>query len=247
MTEALRTPQPITGLTLDQVLPLVFKSEFSQILAREKFENSTTDYDFYFEASEARKEIAGKQYTSLLDKSESPELKDFLKRNRPPTLFFEPQQIAGLLTPDYDITVNHEKSDTFEKWEFTLNPKKFTVSSDWTSPDTKQTITIVRGKPPKYEKEEPYLVIDFPARCDMSTITFYPHIKITYGDAIPREKLEQTMIKLLGLKEYSVAQQLEFKVVKRQGSMTTKDSFGRVTDQKVWNIYPVEISLKKSS
>lgn len=245
MTEALRTPQPITGLTLDQVLLLM--PVFSQISARERFEKSTESHDFYSEAYEARRKIAGKQYTGILDKSESPELKDFLKRNRPPTLFFEPQQIATLLTPDSDITVYHEKSDTFERWKFTLNPKKFTVSSDWTSPDRKQTITLVRGKPPKYEKEEPYLVIDFPARYDGSTIIFYPNIKITYGDTIPREKLEQAMIKLLGLKEHSVPQQLEFKALKRQGSMITKDSSGRVTDKKVWDIYPVEISLKKSS
>lgn len=251
MKEAPKTPQPITGLTLDQVLPLISGSKFGQRFVRDELEQRIGRSDFYSAAYDARRKVAGDKHSLYfsLDKFESPELKNFLMRNRPRTLFFEPQQIADLLTPDSDIVVAHETSSTFKKWQFTLNPKKFTASNDWASPDIKQTLTLVRGKAPNREDyPEDYLVVNFPARYDGSTITFYPDIGITYGDIIPREKLEQAMIKLLDLKEHSIPQQLEFEVKEEE---CTKEGmkrglFGRtITKVSKWKIYPVEISLGK--
>lgn len=175
----------------------------------------------------------------------SPELKRVLEQHRPKTLFFEPEEIASLLTPESDIVVEHQKTDQFEKWAFTLNPQKYEVSEDHYGPHRKQTVTLTRGKVSEHgEYQEPYLIVCFPARYDGSNIIFYPDIRVTYGDSFPRDEVEAAIIKLLGLEEHSIQGKLNSKVKKEKVVQTQTDRSGKTKVVKKWHTYPVVVSLK---
>lgn len=209
---------PIKGLTADRVDWLLFHDSY---FARQNLERwFPQQSDFYMEAHKALipliKDLDYSPYEGI---SKSERFEGFLKANRPPILFFDPAEIASLLTPDSDIVVTHKETDQFKKWQFTLNPQKYEVSNDLFSPHRKQTITLTRGDVGEYSRAEPYLIVGFPARYDDLRVVFYPDIKITWGDSSPRDKLETALFNLLGLVEHKVEQQLVFKPRKEEHQM----------------------------
>lgn len=244
-TPEIKHESPIRALTADEIdWSLFAKFEFDQKGKREQIERSSSNSDFHMEAWQTRRRKRKKD-DSFLGIEITPELKTFLEQNRPQTLFFSPESIASFLTPDSDIVCEHSKTEQFEKWVFTLNPQKYEVSSDIFSPNRKQTITLTRGKVSEYgEYQEPYLVVSFPARYDGSNIIFYPEVKITYGESLTREKLEEAMIQLLSLKSHVIEQKLNFKVKKEEVKETKTDRSGKTKVVGKWNIYPVEVTLK---
>lgn len=237
--------KPIFGLIAEKVdWSLLAESDFDQRLKREQIEEFPSLSDFYSGAWEARRK-ARKDDDSYLRIRISPELQRVLEQHRPKTLFFEPEEIASLLTPESDVVVEHQKTDKFEKWVFTLNPQKYEVSEEHFGLHSKQTVTLTRGKVSEHgEYQEPYLVVCFPARYDGSNIIFYPDIKITHGDSVPRPLVEAAIIKLLGLKEHSIQEKLNFKVKKEKIVQTQTDRSGKTKVTGKWHIYPVEVSLK---
>ncbi len=212
---------PTSGLTAEKVdWSLLAESDFDQRLKREQIEKFPSLSDFHSEAWDARRK-GRKDDDSYLHIRISPELKSVLVQHRPKTLFFEPEEIVSLLTPESDVVVEHQKTEQSEKWAFTLNPQKYEVSEDHVGLHRKQTVTLTRGKVSEYgEYQEPYLVVCFPARYDGSNIIFYPDIKITHGDSVPREEVETARIKLLGLKEHPIQEKLNFKIKKEKHVQT---------------------------
>jgi len=237
--------KPTSGLTAEKVdWSLLAESDFDQRLKREQIEKWPSLSDFHSEAWEARRK-ARKNDDSYLRIRISPELKPVLEQHRPKTLFFEPEEIVSLLTPGSDVVVEHQKTDQFEKWVFTLNPQKYEVSEEHFGPHRKQTVSLTRGKVSEHgEYQEPYLVVCFPARYDGSNIIFYPDIKITHGDSVPRDEVEAAIIKLLGLKEHSIQGKLNFKIKKEKHEQTQTDRSGKTRKGEKWHTYPVIVSLK---
>lgn len=248
---------PIKRLTVDQVNWSLYKDSHS---ARESLKEGLSRFDFYVEAHQARVEQLGYEQAqwllSLVPLSikKTDEMQAFLKKNRPPTLFFEPQGIAALLTPDSDIVVLHEKivnpekNENYERWEFALNPKKYIVSIDLSNPWDRQTVTLTRGDLGEYAYSEPYLKVKFLANYKKGRVIFYPEIDITYGDSIPRKKIEKQMIKLLGLKQHVVHRKLSFTVKTEHYEQTRTDpSSGKKIAEQERDIYPVEISLDNAA
>lgn len=140
----------------------------------------------------------------------SEELIDFLNQNRPQTLFFEPEDISNLLTPESNIVVQHNKNRSLEKWQFRLRPPK-----EGGNLYRNQAITLSRrGVNPNENSRKifinPYLIVKFPAAYYDNNVVFYPDIQMTYGDWMPRDHIQEEMVNLLGLKEHTVKQELSF-------------------------------------
>ena len=172
---------PIRGLTAEQADISVYDfcdKDFAKWFP--------SDSDFSEAANEVRRKKLGDKknqkyplYSHYIEKSA--ELTAFIEAIRPPTLFFQPQDIASLLTPDSDIIVNHKKTEELEAWQFTLNPKKYAVVSDGPfGPDHKQTITLTRGSM-EYDRSEPYLAVAFPADYDNFHVIFILRSKLPMG------------------------------------------------------------------
>jgi len=251
-------PRFITALTAEQVDWSLFDDpDFS----KELIKMYAYLYDFGKEILDIRKQFTEKdahEYYQSLGHVESlapevyisPELEFFLEQNRPQTLFFAPADIKSLLTADSDITCNYEETEELETWQFRLNPQKYQ--------EDKQTITLNRGKMNKnVDDQETYLVITFPVRYDDPNAIFYPHIPYMniYGDNIPGDKLTKEMMKLLGLQQHRMEQQLDFRVKKQELRKMLVDAENIIDTSNLssieelpytdkWDVYPVEISLR---
>lgn len=233
----------ITALTADQAdwsfLP---ESLFPGSNAREHLESLfPSRKDFYDETVLAYiKRSLGENYSIPLILRKTEELKGLMEEHRPPTLFFEPQDISSVLTPESNIVVNRKSHEGgLGLWVFSLNPEKHETDS----PSLKQTITLTTiEKPGRYAVQEPYLVVGFRASYDDSNVIFYPSIKRTW-DTIPRDTLDREMIKFLGLKEHRVEQRLDFSVKREEARSRTADSSGALIDSEPFYVYPVELSL----
>lgn len=231
-----RRQNPIVGLTFDQI-DLI---KFPHMLARkEELEALISNYDLYTQAN--------LKYLGFIKRSKdlainpeairiSPELKDFLRTHRPPTLYFEPQDIASLLSQDPTFIVKHEKNEKFERWEFNLDPKKNDNLRD------EKSIILTRGDL-ENDIQNPYLVVGFPAKYDNGNIVFHPKVVINGG------RTGWFLTRLLNLKEKSVSTaplQLNFAVKETPGWSRQVNEKGKMV-QREWKTYSVEISLKKGS
>lgn len=117
-------PRFITALTENQVdWSLFHDPDF----AKEVINMHAYLYDFGKEILDVRRQFTEKDthdYYQSLDPVESlapeahisPELDTFLDQNRPQTLFFSPDDIKSLLTPDLDISCTYEKAGGIETW-----------------------------------------------------------------------------------------------------------------------------------
>lgn len=235
----------ITALTSGQVDWSPFPERFFPQSDPRKLENVfPSQGDFFDEVTLAFIKGSLKRYSIPLRKH-SEKLETFLEEHRPPTLFFAPQDIANALTPESDIIVNRKSHEgRLGLWVFSLNPKKHEADS----PSLKQTITLTTiEEPERYHVQEPYLVVGFPARYDGSSVTFYPSIKQAWGDNIPKDELDKAMTKFLGLKEHTVEQQLDFRVIKEEMPKNRATHGSRILmnpNPGTFTAYPVEISLK---
>lgn len=233
----------ITALTADQADWSLFGITLSrEPNARETLESWFPSWvDFYDETVLASiKHSSVERYSIPLILRKSEGLNTFLEQHRPPTLFFAPQEISGVLTPESDIVVNRKSHEgQLGLWVFSLNPKK----QEADSPSLKQTITLTTiEKPGRYALLEPYLAVGFRASYDDSNVIFYPSIKRTW-DTSPRDTLDKEMIKFLGLKEQKIEQRLGYKVIKEEARSKTIDR-GVLIDSQPFYVNPIEISLK---
>lgn len=249
--EGSRNPRFITALTADQVDWSLFPRSRHPREDLEKWFPSQED--FRNEASDCIAHSYGQENSRFPIILISPGLTTFLQENRPPTLFFSPDDISSLLTPKSNITCSHEEIGTLEIWKFTLNPRR----DNSTYPNQRPAIILTRKKPSAYNRQEPYLVVGSTAGCNGFDVTFDPKIKTTYDDIHPRGSLEAEMIKLLGLKQHKVNQWLSFraKEEKMQMQILYEAPIGRPPDSleqaikikdkelKGYKGYFVEISL----
>lgn len=168
------------------------------------------------EIVEFRKDTpGGKSLTAIANVDTNRELHDFLHQHRPERLFFNPDDIASLITPESDIVVEIEENPHFKGWHFKLNPQKF--------PDEKsqrEKLLVFRGDPDEFEKVYylhkliPYVEIAFVAGYD------HDGEEVVYRPVIARygksdhiyHGLEEKLISLLGVKEKRVKQKLVFKL-----------------------------------
>lgn len=239
-------PTFITALTSGQVDWSPFPERFFPQSDPRKLENVfPSQGDFFDKVTLASIKGSLEGYSIPLILKLSEKLETFLDEHRPPTLFFTPQDIANALTPESDIIVNRKSHEgQLGLWVFSLNPKKHEANS----PSLKQTITLTTiGEPDKYVVQEPYLVVGFPAKYDGSSVTFYPSIKQNWGDTIPKDELDKEMTKFLGLKDHTVEQQLDFRVIKEEMRKNRATHGSRILmnpNPGTFTVYPVEISLK---
>lgn len=230
--EGQQNPIRSLGLTEDEInWPLA-----GGLHTREMLKRFVSGLDFIKEAEEARYQpnVQGRDHGYNLDIRIQPEVKKFLEDNRPKALFSQPENIVSLLTPDSDIVLaNHFKDAEFEHWQFSLNPQRF---------EEKGTITFSRHRTGR-QFGNPYIYVYFPAFYDGSRVIFRPKISIYSQDHLPREALDETLLKLLGIKEHAVDQKLNFEVKRERQRIFYRDE----TQKRrfiTWSTYPVEISLK---
>lgn len=204
--------------------------------------------DFYMEAYNARLEcVDGKSselFISPRNVSKSKKLENFLKKNRPPVRFYNPEEIALLVAqnPNSGIKVNYREHDHYREWEFILDSKKTGVTNDSLKTTGKKAITLTRGE---CDHVEPFLVVGYPARYEREKIIFYPKIAETSGDNTHRAQLEEAMLKLLDCSRYEVSQELEFAVKENSPSATIIFDNQGVTKSEKPGEYFVDISLKE--
>jgi len=220
--EGQKNPRFITALIAEQV----DWSLFYERHAKEHLESwFPSQDDFHEEAADSVSFTYGRENSRFPIITKSAGLKTFLERNRPPTIFFSPEDVNSLLTPESNIICNKEETRTSQRWEFTLNPQKHEVS-----PSEQQTITLTRKKAGTYDRLEPYLVVGFAAGHNGFHVTFDPEIKRTWEDTPRRNKLEEEMIKLLGLKQHKVEQSLNFRAKEENVQILYEPPIGRPPD-----------------
>lgn len=218
------------GLTEQQVnwanfspRPLLRRKERERILGQ------TERFDFVRIASDILKQVTKRvdDYSrDEMDIKVDPALEGFVTENRPPTLFLSPKEIINLITPNSSIDVGTSGPG---QWQFSLNPNEFKEFDDnFTPRKERYSMSLRNPDPKKADVGKPYLIVDFPAHFRDSKVVFFPHIADQETHS-PGFQLEGALIKLLGLEEKAVDQELDFAI--RKGLNLEKDS--------------VEISLRK--
>lgn len=191
------------------MLPLkgLMGNEIDRFLERNNNSFSPDLLDFSDNANRALLRRVGKKgYQAELihmyvRKSEG--LQDFLKTNRPPSLFFEPKALTEVLSIHPYISVDHTQETLFEAWTFSLDPLRFS---------TTESLTLSRGRQFMNPIEpEPYLEVRFPARYEPTRpeVIFYPRIKESSRQTANISQLEHELMKVLGLKEKRIPQELD--------------------------------------
>jgi hypothetical protein len=166
----------------------------------------------------------------------SEELERFLAGNRPGTIFFDPSEIASLLTPNSSMVSKHRKTKTFEQFVFSLNPRVQNFSKEDLQYEMTFTRPLVDVDNMKSEHPEPFLIVEFPSKYDGDHVVFCPEIRMTYGDlwSHPSGKLQEEMLAFLRIEEKKVEQKLDFSLNK--GKRNLLDGYS----------YSVEVDIAKS-
>lgn len=153
-----------------------------------------------------------------VEKSE--ELERFLVRNRPEAIFFDPSEIASLLSSNSSIVFKHRKTKTFEQFVFSLNPRLHPRLQNFSKEDLQYEMTFTRAlagvDKVRSKHLEPYLIVEFPSKYDGNHVVFCPEIRMTYGDlwSHPIGRLQEEMLTFLGIEEKKVEQKLDFSLNK---------------------------------
>lgn len=173
--------------------------------------------EFWDESYDLIRESYGKVNAfDHVEVNKSEELERFLVRNRPETIFFDPSEIASLLTPNSSIVFKHRKTKTFEQFVFSLNSRMQNFSKEDLEYEMTFTRPLADVDKVKHEHPEPYLIVEFPSKYDGDCVIFCPEIRMTYGDLWrhPAGKLQEEMLTFLGVEEKKVDQELDFRVSK---------------------------------
>lgn len=241
MTQEIICYGPVRPLTVAQVDWSLFGKEASRVRRDYIEPGEVLRWDFASQIFQIQKNLQKEPNLAGFKTQFSDELKIFLAEHRPQTLFFAPQDIASILTSDSDIVADHQKTEELEKWQFRLNPQRFEMSDDPHDRYRRQ-ITLTRGKVDKYDRPEPYLVVEYVAKYSEPDIIFTHDYGITWGDILPRPELEKAMSKLLGITEYVVEQLLKFEVTREAEKEHVY--FDGVRVAKVYgSMYQVRVSL----
>jgi hypothetical protein len=209
--------QPIQGLTANQ---LEWPISDLKLLMKDTRRSTSGSCDFLLEARAAREKARAGTKGFFLEPELSEDTVEFLKKNRPPTRFFNPQALE-FLKPEPKVKFDHERGEKgeYEWWCFSAK-----------IPDKKGynlLLRLTRGKVPWLCAIEPYLIVSFfPAAYAGGNIIFSPHIENpicpTYGwrdepndkqtGISNQKKWEKKIIDGLGLKKHVVNQGLNFEV-----------------------------------
>lgn len=231
-----RVNSPIEGLTADKVNWHLFDRYANErsnpncmqlpplIESIEDVERrALTGNDFYLEALTAREKVEPRTEGYFLGLEFSTDAVEFLKKNRPQTRFFNPQDIL-FLKSESGVKFYHEqgKKAEYEYWRFATKP--FNIDNIEKS---SLFLTLSRGKVPWLHETEPYLIVTFfPAAYADGNVIFSPHVKNflsplylertepngTQVYTSDHKKWEKKIIDGLGLKKHVVKQELRFEV-----------------------------------
>lgn len=208
---------PLKKFTLKQIDQFLYTSSqvWDLTYPRHVVELWDEAYD-YLRANGIKSSDTG--FPNILVIERSRKLKSFLKRNRPETVFFDPEEIAERLNSKSNILVDHKKTKKYEQWIFHLNRQRFPLKEDEIECGItykKPLVDVDAGKFEPYHPE-PYVVVEFAAAYENGNIIFKPELQQTYGDFWDEGGLQKQMLILLGLSEKRVEQKLSFRLQKKQ-------------------------------
>lgn len=221
------------GLTLEQIDQSAY--EASRLW---EFKHGGFHTEFWHEAyNYLRQKRVDTNLPNIEVIEKSNNLRRFIERIRPETLFFEPAEIAQRLTSASNIIVRHKQTRKYEEWVFRLNPKRF-IPKDEDDLLLRHKITYKKplvdvdsGKFRPYHPE-PYIVIEFLATYENGQVVFSPEIQITYGDvwpSYPLGELQKQMLILLGLPQKKVGQKLSFRLRTKQENLSDGETRNKYT------------------
>ena len=243
--EKVKVNNPIEGLTADKVNWSLFDRYVGErsspkcvqlpplIESIEDVERrALTGVDFYLEALTAREKVKSGTEGYFLEPEFSTDVVEFLKKNRPQTRFFNPQDIL-FLKSEPGVKFYHEqgKKAECEYWRFATKPFNIEESSLF--------LTLSRGKVPWLRETEPYLIVSFfPVAYADGNVIFSPHVENSLSPfylertepndtqvyTSDHKKWEKKIIDGLGLKKHVVKQELKFEVNELDVKISLKKS-----------------------
>ncbi len=228
---------PIKGLTVNDVDWSLYGADWSLAVDREKrnWTNYGSHLDLLGEAVDFAREHSrtlGEYYDTHFRRF-SDSLKDFLKQNRPGPFFFDPAEVASHLTPESSLKVEHERTESAQRWLFCFNQDKS---------DDKSSICIERGQDKRSRHNQPYIVVYFSASYDGLQVIFKPRLKnMTPYGSFPSGEFETEFLSLLGIGEHRVVQNLKFGI--ERSSTTREELIDGEYRQKTHVLKDVSVSL----
>lgn len=209
MTERLRANNKPQLLTAEQVSD----PKYAEFVAKASEIQERTDFTYQayllFDQTHPDELLAEIQLSSGLQ--------ILLERERPATIFIDPNELAEVL-PDKNIFVFYRPENIggpsgttrkhgFEQWRIGLNS-----NHDQNVDRNSVRLVLTRGNVPPIENEEPFLVVKYVANYSNGKITFVPEIKPTDDGGVIGNNLERLLLERLEIKGKTIDQELNFNV-----------------------------------